>query len=39
MSFGASVCINIVGMDVIFHMELVFTYLELYNSRYEKNTE
>jgi hypothetical protein len=27
------------GMNVIYQMELVSTYLELYNSRYEKNTE
>jgi hypothetical protein len=36
MQFGAGVCIQVVGMNVIFQMELVSTYFELYNSRYKK---
>jgi hypothetical protein len=39
MYFEASVFITVIGMDVIFQMELVVMYLELYNSRYEKHTE
>jgi hypothetical protein len=39
MSFGAGVYINVVDMDVIFQMELVSMYLELHNTRYEKNIE
>jgi hypothetical protein len=36
MQFGAGVCIQVVDMNVIFQMELVSTYFELYNSRYKK---
>jgi hypothetical protein len=36
---GAGVFIKVVCMDVIFKMELLSTYLELYNSKYERNTK
>jgi hypothetical protein len=35
MQFG----VGVFEMDVVFEMELVLMYLELYNSRYEKNIE
>jgi hypothetical protein len=30
---------KVVGMNFIFQMKLILTYLDLYNSRYEKNTK
>jgi hypothetical protein len=39
MQFEVDVFIKVIGMDVVFEMELVLIHLELYNSRYEKNTE
>jgi uncharacterized membrane protein YccF (DUF307 family) len=39
MSFGAGVFIQVIGIYIIFQMELVATNVELYNSIYEQKTE